>query len=261
MKVPLPRVTQTPVEAIEEAACNCYNSQPAGGKIMKSCYNSGHHAVLEFCDFTFHVEGVSRALTHQLVRHRLASYAQRSQRYCGENGFEYITPSTITGIPEAEEKYHQMMQTIDDLYTDLQDYGLPNEDCRYILPNACTTWIEVKMNFRTLIHFMNERLCTRAQWEIRLLARAMKKCVEEQYPELAKYLVPKCEVHDGMYFCTEHSTCGRHPKLKSIYDDYSKLQDLIEESKSGDITDIDLAQKFWDTFVKPKGYVGKYKER
>lgn len=261
MEVTLTRVTQNPVEAIEEAACNCYNSQPAGGKIMKSCYNSGHHAVLEFCDFTFHVEGVSRALTHQLVRHRLASYAQRSQRYCGENGFEYITPSTITGIPEAEEKYHQMMQTIDDLYTDLQDYGLPNEDCRYILPNACTTCIEVKMNFRTLIHFMNERLCTRAQWEIRLLARAMKKCVEEQYPELAKYLVPKCEVHDGIYFCTEHSTCGRHPKLKSIYDDYSKLQDLIEESKSGDITDIDLAQKFWDTFVKPKGYVGKYKER
>ena len=90
MKVTLTRVTENPIGAIEEAACNCYNSEPTGGKIMKACYNSGHHSVLEFADFTFHIEGVSRALTHQLVRHRLASYAQRSQRYCGENGFEYV---------------------------------------------------------------------------------------------------------------------------------------------------------------------------
>ena len=89
MKVTLTRVTENPIGAIEEAACNCYNSEPTGGKIMKACYNSGHHSVLEFCDFTFHIEGVSRALTHQLVRHRLASYAQRSQRYCGEKLFNW----------------------------------------------------------------------------------------------------------------------------------------------------------------------------
>lgn len=255
MKVTLTRVTENPIGAIEEAACNCYNSEPTGGKIMKSCYKSGHYSVLEFADFTFHIEGVSRALTHQLVRHRLASYAQRSQRYCGENGFEYITPSTIASIPEVEEKYHQMMKTIDDLYTDLQDYGLPNEDCRYVLPNACTTCIEVKMNFRTLIHFMNERLCTRAQWEIRQMALLMKKAIEEQYPELTKYLVPKCEIHENAPFCTEHNSCGRHPLLKDIYCDYIKLQDLIDESKNGDITDIELAQRFWDTFVKSKEYI------
>ena len=253
MKVTLTRVTENPIGAIEEAACNCYDSEPTGGKIMKSCYKSGHHSVLEFADFTFHIEGVSRALTHQLVRHRLASYAQRSQRYCGENEFEYITPSTITGIPEAEDKYHQLMKTINDLYTDLQDYGLPNEDCRYVLPNACATCIEVKMNFRTLIHFMNERLCSRAQWEIRKLALLMKKAIEEKYPELAKYLVPKCEIHEDMSFCTEHSTCGRHPKLKDIYSHFTNpkylvLDTMIEDVKTGLIKEDELSEKFWEAF-------------
>ena len=250
MKVTLTRVTENPIDAIEEAACNCYDSEPTGGKIMKSCYKSGHHSVLEFADFTFHIEGVSRALTHQLVRHRLASYAQRSQRYCNEDGFGYVIPNSIKKDEIALDQYQYYMDKIGELYSDLRGMDIPAEDARYILPNACETVIEVKMNFRTLIHFMNERLCARAQWEIRKLALLMKKAIEEQYPELAKYLVPKCEMHEGMPFCTEHNTCGRHPKLKVIYDDYTKLQELIYESKNGIITDIDLAQKFWDIFCK-----------
>ena len=217
MKVTLTRVTENPIGAIEEAACNCYNSEPTGGKIMKACYNSGHHSVLEFCDFTFHIEGVSRALTHQLVRHRLASYAQRSQRYCGENEFDYVIPSSIKKNEEAYKHYVSFMRECNELYEDLQKNGIPNEDARMVLPNACETVIEVKMNLRSLIHFMNERLCTRAQWEIRLLALEMKKCIEAQYPELAEYLVPKCEIHKGMPFCTEHKSCGRHKTLKEIY--------------------------------------------
>ena len=238
MKVTLTRVTENPIGAIEEAACNCYNSEPTGGKIMKSCYNSGHHSVLEFCDFTFHIEGVSRALTHQLVRHRLASYAQRSQRYCGEGEFGYVVPSTIGKDPEAEHIYSSLMGYINMQYKKLQELGIPNEDARYVLPNACETVIEVKMNFRTLIHFMNERLCVRAQWEIREMAKEMKRCVVEQYPELAKYLVPKCEAHDGTPFCTEHSSCGRHPKLKTIYDGYQAFWSL-----AGRTSPIDLNKK------------------
>ena len=217
MKVTLTRITENPIGAIEEAACNCYNSEPTGGKIMKACYNSGHHSVLEFCDFTFHIEGVSRALTHQLVRHRLASYAQRSQRYCGENGFDYIVPSSIQENKAIHLEYANLMNRINDLYEFMQKNGIPNEDARYILPNACETVIEVKMNLRSLIHFMNERLCTRAQWEIRQLAREMKKAIEEQYPELAEYLVPKCEAHGKYAFCTEHKSCGRHATLKEIF--------------------------------------------
>ena len=189
--------------------------------------------------------------THQLVRHRLASYAQRSQRYTKEDGFGYVVPNSIKNNPNALEMYENIMGSLAEGYHALNsNLGIPAEDARMVLPNACETVIEVKMNFRTLIHFMNERLCTRAQLEIRQMALLMKKTIEEQYPELAKYLVPKCEIHEGMPFCTEHSTCGRHPKLKVIYDDYTKLQDLIDESKNGNITDIDLAQKFWDIFCK-----------
>lgn len=253
MEVKLTRVTYNPIDAVEEAACNCYDSQPTGGKIMKSCYKSGHHAVLEFADFTFHISGVSRALTHQLVRHRLASYAQRSQRYCGENNFGYVIPPSIERNKEAKDTFVSLMGYIGMQYDRLQKAGIPNEDARYVLPNACETTIEVKMNGRALIHFFNERLCTRAQWEIRQMAMMMKKCVEEydeQCAEFAKLFVPKCEAHLGTPFCTEHSTCGKHPLLKDIYSDYIELQDLIDEAKKGDITDIDLAQKFWDIFVE-----------
>ena len=248
MKVTLTRITENPVDAIEEAASNCYDSELTGGKIMRSCYNSGHHAVLEFCDFTFHIEGVSRALTHQLVRHRMASYAQRSQRYCSEDGFEYVIPKTIQNNECALAEYTHYMDTLGQLYTELQGMGIPNEDARMVLPNACTTVIEVKMNFRSLIHFMNERLCTRAQWEIRQMAMLMKKAVEEQFPELAKYLVPKCEAHIGTPFCTEHKTCGRHPLLKDIYAQFTKVETLAEDVKSGLVTSGDLPEEFWDIF-------------
>ena len=230
MKVVLTRVTENPIGAIEEAACNCYDSEPTGGKIMKSCYKSGHHSVLEFCDFTFHIEGVSRALTHQLVRHRLASYAQRSQRYCGEENFDYTIPPSLEKDKEAKDTFTALMGYINMQYKKLQKFNIPNEDARYVLPNACETIIEVKMNFRTLIHFMNERLCVRAQWEIRQMALLMKKAIEEQYPELAKYLVPKCEIHEGMPFCTEHSSCGRHPRLKDIYDKYKDFNTIMNDA-------------------------------
>lgn len=235
MKVTLTRVTENPIGAIEEAACNCYNSEPTDGKIMKACYNSGHHSVLEFCDFTFHVEGVSRALTHQLIRHRLASYAQRSQRYCSEDGFNYVIPPSIKNNPTALAFYEDAMKNITRNYKVLQQYGISNEDARMVLPNACESIIEVKMNFRTLIHFMNERLCSRAQWEIRQLALEMKRCVEEHYPELAEYLVPKCEVHKGIEFCTEHKSCGRHITLREMYDGYMAFWSLVGNSKLEDL--------------------------
>ena len=241
MEVKLTRVTYNPIDAVEEAACNCYDSKPTGGKIMKSCYKSGHHAVLEFADFTFHISGVSRALTHQLVRHRLASYAQRSQRYCGENEFNYVIPPSICKNEEAYKHYTNFMRECSELYEDLQKAGIPNEDARYVLPNACETTIEVKMNGRSLIHFFNERLCTRAQWEIRQMAMMMKKCVEEhdeQCAEFAKLFVPKCEAYIGIPFCTEHNTCGRHPLLKDIYDGYQAFWSL-----AGRTSPVDLNKK------------------
>ena len=227
MKVELTRITENPILAIEEAASNCYNSTPTGdGKIMKHCIKSGHTSVTEFCDFTFHIEGVSRALSHQLVRHRLASYAQRSQRYCSEGSFSFITPKSIESNVSAHLKYMDLIEKINDTYELLQELGIPNEDARMVLPNACETQIEVKMNLRTLMNFMNERLCTCAQWEIRNLAWEMRKQVLLQVPELDSYLVPKCEKYGKEFgFCNESKSrsCGRHPRLKEIFDCYNKF--------------------------------------
>ena len=231
MEVKLTRVTENPVDAIEEAASNCYDSDTTGGKIMKSCYKSGHHSVLEFADFTFHITGVSRALTHQLVRHRMASYAQRSQRYCSEDGFKWVMPKTIENNLEAYTAYRNLMNLIHCEYDKLQKLGVPNEDARYILPNACETTIEVKLNGRELIHFMNERLCTRSQWEIRQLANEMRKAVaahDEQCAMFAEFLVPKCEAQGkDKAFCTEHSSCGRAPKLAEIMTAYKRQIEKI----------------------------------
>lgn len=232
MKVTLTRVTENPILAIEEAASNCYNSEATGnGKIMKHCIKSGHTSVTEFCDFTFHIEGISRALSHQLVRHRMASYAQRSQRYCSEDGFEYITPYSIKTDADAWREYDKVMCLIQDAYNNLQKLGIPNEDARMVLPNACETVIEVKMNLRALMNFMNERLCTCAQWEIRQLALAMKKAIVEKYPELEEYFVPKCEKNGPQFgACNESKSrsCGRHPRLEEIFECYHNYKDMCE---------------------------------
>jgi thymidylate synthase (FAD) len=139
MKVTLTNVTHNPIDAIESAACNCYDSQPTGGKIMNSCYKSGHHSVLEFADFTFHIEGVSRALLAQLTRHRHCSFAVRSQRYCDEKNFEFVVPKSIKPNSEAWDVYHETIETIKNAYTTLQSIDIENEDARYLLPNACET--------------------------------------------------------------------------------------------------------------------------
>ena len=220
MKVELINYTKNPVESIETAASTCYDSQvTADGRIIRHCYKSGHHAVLEFCDFSFRISGVSRVLTHQLVRHRMASYAQRSQRYCVEDGFEFVTPTSVSKNAEANELYEKTVETIKRAYSDLLEMGVPAEDARMLLPNACCTEICVKMNLRELIHFCNERLCACAQWEIRAMAREMVRAVVEVAPELKAFLVPKCEAHAPYSFCTESKSrsCGRHPLISDLF--------------------------------------------
>ena len=219
MKVELINYTPNPIAAIERAASTCYDSMPGGeGKIFRHCYKSGHHSVLEFADFSFRISGVSRALTHQLVRHRMASYAQRSQRYCVEDGFEFVAPSSVSAKPEAAALYQSAIDNIQKSYNDLLALGVPAEDARMLLPNACASVICVKMNLRELIHFCNERLCACAQWEIRAMAREMVREVVAVEPELKALLVPKCEAHAPYCFCTETKkrSCGRHPVIGDV---------------------------------------------
>lgn len=213
MKVELINYTPNPIEAIEKAASTCYDSDPnASGKIFNHCYKSGHHSVLEFADFTFRVSGISRACSHQLVRHRLASYAQRSQRYCVEDGFEFVVPASIEADKNATKVYGNTIQAIKQAYTILIGLGIKAEDARMLLPNACCTEICIKMNLRALAHFCNERLCEMAQWEIRKMAKLMRDSVIEAEPRLVENLVPKCELHQPYSFCPEakSKSCGKH---------------------------------------------------
>lgn len=225
MKVTLTDYTKNPIEAIERAAANCYNTDIQSpnyhkGAIMRECIKSGHLSVTEFATFTFHIEGVSRVLTHQLVRHRMASFAQRSQRYVKENQFDYIIPPKISNNAKALEKYQMLMQKTQTIYDELIDLGIPAEDARMVLPNSCETIIEISMNLRELMHICNERLCNRAQWEIRQLVSLMAAEVEKVVPELSNYLVPKCEINIDFPICPESKGCGRHKTYKVMTNQY-----------------------------------------
>ena len=197
MKVTLIQATPKPVETIAQIASICYDSDPKNPMaLVKHLYKNGHDSVFEHIYFTFKIEGISRACSHQLVRHRHCSFTQRSQRYCSEDGFEYVTPASIL-----DTSMDVAMGRALGHYIGCQSHGVPNEDARYILPNACATSLYLSCNLRELIHMANERLCTRAQWEIRDLVQRMCKLVD---PQLQFMLVPKCK--SGRIIC--NSPCG-----------------------------------------------------
>ena len=201
MQVSLIQQTPNPIETIAKIASICYDSNPKNPMgLVKHLYRNGHHSVFEHIYFTFKIEGISRACSHQLVRHRHCSFTQRSQRYCSEDGFDYIMPETINPLCFAAD-----MASLKFWYEDFQENGVPNEDARYILPNACATSLYLSCNLRELIHITNERLCTRAQWEIRELVKQMVALVD---PELKFMLVPKCK--SGRIIC--NSPCGNKAK-------------------------------------------------
>ena len=198
MKVSLVQATPEPIEAIARIASICYDSDPKNPLgLVKHLYRNGHHSVFEHIYFTFKIEGISRACSHQLVRHRHCAFTQRSQRYCSEGDFEFVTPLNVE-----DNVFYDEMEQINEWYQKHIYEGTPNEDARYILPNACATSLYLSCNLRELIHIANERLCTKAQWEIRNLVKQMVYLVD---PQLRFMLVPKCE--SGRIIC--NNPCGR----------------------------------------------------
>ena len=188
-------------DAICAAAGNsCYSERPSyeiaedidAGKVLSRIVGMGHHSVIEHAVFTFSVQGVSRALTHQLVRHRVASFSQQSQRYVSIDEPTYVTPHTVEGDPEAERVFDETMAAIWGAYSKLEAMGIPAEDARYLLPNGCTTNITITMNARELLHFFSLRCCNRAQWEIRELADRMLELCREVSPVIFKDAGPPC---------------------------------------------------------------------
>ena len=194
-------------------------------KSLRSAISSGHEAVLEHWSATFAVSGVSRALTHQLVRHRLCSFSQQSQRYVDMDGFDYVVPESILNHPDSLEQFKWGMKAIQKVYKTLLAYGIDMEDARYILPNACTTNIIVSMNARQLRHFFALRCCNRAQKEIRELADKMLELVKEVAPTIFENAGPSC-VQAG--YCPEGKrSCGRAMTL-------GKMLDIVDEQKAAE---------------------------
>ena len=181
-------------------------------KLINHVLSSGHTSTIEHVQFTFLISGVSRALSHQLVRHRIGvSFSQQSQRYCKfDTGFEFVTPFTIAKNTECAEKYLEVMNYLNNAYQMFIESGIPAEDARMVLPNACCTNLTVSINLRALIHLCQERMCTNAQWEIRTMVKQMAKLITDKIPELKPYLVPKCK---ALGYCNESAsrTCGRMP--------------------------------------------------
>lgn len=223
--------TQNPLSVIYAACRQCYSSEFAGDifkkeitktksqeKFIKEVVKSGHESPLEHVKFTFAIEGVSRALTHQLVRHRIASYSQQSQRYVNESNFDYIIPSSVSSDENLRKFFIKTMKTIQESYNYLiekfneknKKNETANQDARYLLPQAAETKIVATMNARELIHFFKERCCARAQWEIRHLAEEMLKICREKLPAVFGKAGSKCE---DLGYCPEGEkfTCGKYP--------------------------------------------------
>lgn len=218
MHVALLKFTPEPERTVAMAARLCYSATGAAqlaetmtaeqvNKLVEKIVGLGHWSTIEHVSFTFAIEGVSRALSHQLVRHRIASYSQQSQRYVKEDNFAYITPDAIASDAVAKAKFEELMAAVRGVYTELLARGIAAEDARYCLPNAAETKIVVTMNARTLLHFFAERCCMRAQWEIRAMAERMLAKVRPVAPLLFAKAGPTC-VSAGV--CREGAmTCGR----------------------------------------------------
>lgn len=261
VKVNLLQFTPEPEKVVASAAKLCYSAvgvedinigltEEKTASFINMLTSYGHYSPMEHVSFTFAIEGVSRSLTHQLVRHRVASYSQQSQRYVKLNSFEYIIPPAIEANPEAKEIFINAMKRDQEDYDKLveilsraaleeyiSEYKAAKlgtgeieekvlkslkakaekkaiEDARYVFPNACETKIIATMNARELMHFFSHRCCNRAQWEIRALADEMLKLVKSVAPNLFKHCGPGC-VKDK---CPEGTmTCGKILQVREKY--------------------------------------------
>ncbi len=234
LKVLLLRHTPEPEGTVAMAAKLCYSPtdiETLNGKIaakdqhefVRRLMRMGHQSPIEHASFTFAIEGISRACSHQLVRHRLASYSQQSQRYVNESeGFDYIVPPTIKADKKLLKLFHANMASAQEAYnalvTGLNEAGIKgeaaNQDARFALPNAAETKIIVTMNARELLHFFHQRCCNRAQWEIRAMAERMLALAKKAAPVIFEHAGPGCLYHpcpEGEY------SCGKVAEVRKRY--------------------------------------------
>jgi thymidylate synthase (FAD) len=233
LNVVLLRHTPEPEEVVAMAAKLCYS--PAGVEELKEKIEArdqaafvemlasiGHLSPIEHVSFSFGIEGISRACSHQLVRHRVASYSQQSQRYVKAEQFNYVIPPSIKQDPALVKEFERCMDEAQQNYTKvlkrLEEFGLKGEvgqqDARYLLPNAAETKIVVTMNARELLHFFRVRCCNRAQWEIREMAERMLALAKKAAPTIFAKSGPGC-----LYAaCPEgKKTCGKIEEVRKKF--------------------------------------------
>lgn len=236
LNVKLLEVSKNAISLIYAACRQCYSSEFAGdifkdkekdlkkqADFVKRVVAQGHESPLEHVKFTFAVEGVSRALSHQLVRHRIASYSQQSQRYVKEKDFDYIIPPAIKKDKSLKAEFENLMEEIQKSYQKITDFfksqgkvgEQANQDARYVLPQATETKIVVTMNCRELLHFFKQRCCSRAQWEIRELANKMLEICQRHLSAVFEGAGAKCE---SLGFCPEGEkfSCGKYPLKEKV---------------------------------------------
>lgn len=192
MKVDLIAITHylrgdgAPEELLEHAGRICYRSESRGepGKFIRARVREGHESIIEHASASFEISGISRACSHQLVRHRLASYSQESQRYVDMADPEWALPPDMLEDEGAVEIWEDFADDVKDTYKALRERGMRKEDARFVLPNAAATRLIVTMNFRELLHFFRIRVSRAAQWEIRDVGVRMLELVHPHAPSV-----------------------------------------------------------------------------
>jgi thymidylate synthase (FAD) len=213
LKVKLISHTLNPEEVAGVAARGCWSKRTASEILaegdrkkittsLKKTVERGHTSVIEHASFTFSIEGISRACSHELVRHRIASYSQQSQRHIRLEK-DYVTPQTIAEGQTARKLYDDHMGSAWEVYMKLLEMNIPPEDARFVLPNAARTNLVMTINARSLLNFFELRCCMHAQWEIRALAHRMLREVKKVAPLMFKNAGPPC-IHGGI--CPEGDT-------------------------------------------------------
>ena len=226
-EVTLLACTPGPDELVAAAARICYRDVAASDllageaeklseALLERIWKSGHHSPFEHASFTFAADGLSRVASHQLVRHRLASFSQQSQRYVRMGRPAVVLPPSVAAIPEAANIFEGQAKAAHLAYETLIAMGVPAEDARFILPHGWETRLVLTMNARELHHFFHMRLCRRAQWEIRELARQMLICCRREAPVVFRRAGPSCIFGP----CGEERPCGKP---------YKDMEDLLAQ--------------------------------
>ncbi len=222
MKVILLQSTPDPDRTVATAAHLCYS--PSGieelqtglddsdvARLVRLIRDLGHLSPFEHAHMVVGIEGLSRVTSHQLVRSRIASYSQQSQRYIDQRGFEYVTPPSIRKHEHLAARFARHMDTSRDLYRDLRDAGVPREDARFVLPAAASSNIVMSKNARAWLEWIALRACNRSQWEIRMLAHRIQRRLREVAPLTFEMSGPPC-ISQGL--CREGKmSCGRIDRM------------------------------------------------